>query len=100
MPGMTAPAWFTRPGILATQRVLAAVLGGYALCAIAVALLTVLLIKAGVPRSEAVIGCALSGFVLYLVVLIAAFSVRSHSKLWLGLLGASALMLGLLGLLR
>lgn len=78
-------------------RVLGAVGGGYAFCAACVALLAVALPRlAGVPRSEAVLAAAMLGFVLYLAVLVWAFSVPSLGRLWCALAGGTALAYGLL----
>lgn len=67
------------------SRLLGAVAGGYAFCAALVALLSVALSLADLPRSEAVAAAASLGFVLYLLVLLWAFSVRSLARLWLWL---------------
>ncbi|MGH6627802.1 MAG: iron transporter [Burkholderiaceae bacterium] len=77
-------------------RVLGAVGGGYAFCAACAALLSVALPRlAGLPRSEAVVAAAVTGFVLYLVVLIWAFSVRGLRRLWSLLASGTALACGL-----
>lgn len=76
-------------------RVTGAVLGGYAVSAALVALITVALAALGMARSEAVVGASLLGFVLYLLVLLWAFSVRSLARLWAGLVGGTALAYGL-----
>lgn len=81
-------------------RVTAALLGGYAFSAALVALLAAVLPLAGMARSEAVVLAAMLGFVLYLLVLLWAFSVRSLARLWAGLAGASVLAYGLLQLIR
>lgn len=78
-------------------RVLGAVGGGYAFCAACVAWLAVTLPRfAGVARSEAVLAAAMLGFVLYLAVLVWAFSVPSLRRLWCALAGGTALVCGLL----
>ena len=71
-------------------RVTAAVLGGYALNAAAVALMVGLLTTAGLARTEAVVLSSMLGFVLYLGVLLWAFSVRSLARLWAVLLLGTA----------
>jgi len=77
-------------------RVLGAVGGGYAFCTACAALLSVALPKLmGLPRSEAVVAAAMAGFVLYLVVLVWAFGVRSLLRLWGLLAGGTALAYGL-----
>lgn len=87
--------WFRRP-----QQVVGAVLGGYAFTAALVALLTIALAHAGLPRSEAVVSASMLGFLVYLVVLLWAFSVRGLVRLWAVLAGATALTCGLLALIR
>ena len=59
-----------------------AVLGGYGLTALLVALLATILKQAGLPRSEAV-----AGFLIYLAVLVWAFSAVRLRTLWAGLGG-------------
>ncbi|MDP3796229.1 MAG: iron uptake protein [Polaromonas sp.] len=81
-------------------RVTAALLGGYAFSAALVALLATALALAGMARSEAVVLAAMLGFVLYLLVLLWAFSVRSLARLWAVLAGGSVLGYGLLQLTR
>ncbi len=62
-----------RHGAIAV-RVLTAVGGGYACTAAAVALLAALLALAGIPRGQAAVAAALSGFPLYLGVLLWSFT--------------------------
>ena len=81
-------------------RVTAALLGGYAFSATLVALLAAALALAGMARSEAVVLAAMLGCVLYLLVLLWAFSVRSLARLGAVLTGASVLAYGLLVLMR
>ncbi|MES2950144.1 MAG: iron uptake protein [Pseudomonadota bacterium] len=81
-------------------RVTGAVLGSYGISAALVALLAVGLTAAGLARSEAVVTASLLGFVLYLVVVLWAFSVRSLARLWVCLGGGTALLLGLALLLQ
>lgn len=76
-------------------RVTGAVLGSYAISAALVALLAIGLTTLGMARSEAVVTASLVGFVLYLVVVLWAFSVRSLARLWLVLAGGTALLFGL-----
>ena len=76
-------------------RVTGAVLGSYGFSAALVALLAVGLTTLGMARSEAVVTASLVGFVLYLVVVLWAFSVRSLAQLWLVLAGGTALLFGL-----
>lgn len=73
-----------------SARVLAAVVGGYAMAALAVSGASAGLSMLGMARAEAVVLCAMLGFVLYLLVLLWAFAER---RLWrvLTVLGASAL---------
>lgn len=70
------------PALSMLLRITGAVLGGYAFSAAAVALMVDLFIQATLARSEAVVLSSMLGFVLYLAVLLWAFSVRSLAKLW------------------
>lgn len=63
-------------------RISGAVLGGYAFSAALVALAAFVLMFIGMARSEAVVLASMLGFVLYLGVLLWAFSVRSLARLW------------------
>ncbi len=95
----------TRPMLPASLRrvlrVMAAVGGGYALCAAWVGLLALALPRwTGLPKSEAVVLSAMLGFVLYLLVLLWAFSVRSLRRLWAVLVAGTALAYGLILLIR
>jgi hypothetical protein len=87
-------------GVQMTLRLVGAVVGGYAFTAVLVALLPVGLSLLGLARSEGVTLSAMLGFVIYLLVLIWAFSVRSLLRLWALLVGSTALMGGLLALIR
>lgn len=63
-------------------RLIAAIPGGYALTAAAVAALGGLLPLTGMTRSDAVALSAMLGFMLYLVLLLWAFAERSLVRLW------------------
>jgi hypothetical protein len=80
-------------------RLIAAIPGGYALTATAVAALGGLLPMTGMARSEAVTLSTMSGFVLYLVLLIWAFAERRLARLWGGIVGGLAVCAGVLWLL-
>ena len=84
------PAWL---GL--ALRVVGAIVGGYAVTALAVAACSAALAQAGMVRSEAVALCAMLGFVFYLVLALWAFSVRSVVRLWLVLGGLAALLAAL-----
>lgn len=81
-------------------RLLAALPGGYAFTAAVVALLAAALPWLGLARSEAVVSAAMLGFVLYLLVLLWVFSVRSLMQLWAVLAGGTTLAFGLFQLIR
>jgi hypothetical protein len=70
------------PAARVVLRVLGAVGGGYALSAALVALLSAALPLTGLARSEAVVLATTGGFVIYLLLLLWAFSVRSLARLW------------------
>lgn len=84
------PAW-----LALALRIAGAIVGGYAVTALAVAACSAALAHAGMARSEAVALCAMLGFVLYLVLALWAFAVRSVLRLWL-VLGALSALLALL----
>lgn len=78
-------------------RLLVAVPGGYLLSAALVSLLGGCLSWLGIlSRAEAVVCSAMLGIVLYLLVLLWAFSVHSLIKLWAMVVGGSMLGWGLL----
>ncbi len=81
-------------------RIGVAVLGGYSLTALLVALLAALLVLAGIARSEAVVAASMLGFLLYLAVLVWAFSAVRLRTLWVGLAAGSGAAYGLLLLAR
>jgi hypothetical protein len=71
-------------------RILGALFGGYAFTSGAVACSTLLLIAAGVARSESVTIATLLGFPLYLVVLLWSFCTPALHRVWLALAGGGA----------
>lgn len=73
MPPLRPATAARRRGAIAV-RVLTAVGGGYACTAAAVAVLAALLALAGIPREQAAVAAALSGFPLYLGVLLWSFT--------------------------
>lgn len=89
-----------RPWVRIVLRLIAALPGAYAFTAALVALLAAALPLLGLARSEAVVSAAMLGFVLYLLLLLWAFSVRSLVRLWAVLAGGTALALVLLQLIR
>lgn len=88
-----------RPGVRIVLRLIAALPGAYAFTAALVALLAAALPLLGLARSEAVVSAAMLGFVLYLLVLLWAFSVRSLARLWAVLTGGTAVAFGLFQLI-
>ncbi len=95
---------FATPGKAAalrvTMRLVAALLGGYALTALAVTLAGTLLARLGMAGSEAVVLASMLGFVVYLPLLLWAFSVRSVARLWAVMAAGAAAMAALLLWLR
>lgn len=81
-------------------RVLGTVAGGYALAALAVAALGAVMTQIGMARAEAVTLAAMLGFVLYLMLLLWGFSVKSVTRLWLTLAGGAAALASLLWVVR
>ncbi|MET0859065.1 MAG: hypothetical protein ABWY27_20125 [Telluria sp.] len=79
------------------MRLLGAVGGGYALTALSVASAGTVMARLGMARSEAVVLAAMLGFVVYLTLLLWAFSVSSVTRLWMGMAaGATAMAVVLL----
>jgi len=70
-------------------RVLAAIVGGYGVTALATALLARLL---PLPAAEASIAATLASFALFAVIALACFSARSGLRVWLWLAGAAVLL--------
>lgn len=77
----------THPALGMCLRVIAAISGGYALTAVAVAVSGGLLSLLGMARSDAVVLSAMLGFGLYLALLLWAFTERSLARLWGGFAG-------------
>lgn len=71
------------------SRVVIAALGGYALAS---ALAVLLALVWPLPRAEAIMASTLLSFVWYAVAVIWVFSVRSVTRAWVGILGATALV--------
>ncbi|RSZ59280.1 iron transporter [Massilia atriviolacea] len=79
-------------GVLTGLRVIGAVFGGYAVTALGVSTAAALLARLGMARSEAVALAAMTGFIVYLLLLLWAFSVQSVLRLWTVLALAMAAM--------
>lgn len=80
-------------------RIAGAVFGGYVVTALAVTTAAALLARLGMARSEAVALAAMTGFIVYLALLLWAFSVHSVARLWAVLALAMAAMGAVLYLL-
>lgn len=76
-----------RAGVAA--RLLAAIAGGYALTAISMSLLAVLL---PASRVDAVMTATLLSFPVYAVAIMWAFAARSARRAWIGLLAPAAIL--------
>ena len=77
-------------------RIAGAVLGGYALSALLVALLAAALVRLGMAKGEAVVSASIAGFLIYLVLLVWAFSCVRLRTLWATLVASSTAAYGLL----
>ncbi|SNR79928.1 Protein of unknown function [Methylobacillus rhizosphaerae] len=73
----------TRDRLAVASRILAAVVGGYALTA-AIAILLALVWP--IPKAEAVLASTMLSFVIYAAVVIWVFATRSAARAWVGLL--------------
>lgn len=82
------------------SRITGAVLGGYGLTALLIALFAALLVRAGMARSEAVVGASIAGFLIYLMLLVWALGAVRLRSLWTGLALGSGSAYGLLLLAR
>lgn len=77
-----------------TSRVLAAVIGGYAVSALASVCLT---LWAPMARTEAVVTGMMSSFVVYLLAVIWCFACRTAWRAWLGLIVPALVLAALAG---
>jgi hypothetical protein len=77
------------------SRVLAAVLGGYLVTALASVCLT---LWVPMPRAEAVVTGLTSSFVVYLLAVIWCFACRTAWRAWFGVIGSSLVLAALCGL--
>ena len=85
---MARPAVNAQYRWLVASRVLAAVLGGYALTSAASTLLALLW---PLPQAEAVAASTMLSFALYTLIIIWIFASQRLRTVWLGLLSATAL---------
>lgn len=77
-------------GLCITARVLAAVIGAYAVTAGAAALIAVLLVLAtGATRSDALIVASMIGYLLFALLMLWCFAERRLARVWLMLAGAA-----------
>jgi hypothetical protein len=85
--------------LVVAARVLVAVFGGYAFSAASSAALALALARgAGLARGEAVLLAAMLGFVVYLIVLLWAFTARSLGRVAVVVLGGALAGYGLVRL--
>jgi hypothetical protein len=89
---MTRSPTPTRPRLALISRIVAAVIGGYALASVFSIFLSYLL-PSELP--EAVLGATLFSFAIYTAAIIWVFAAASATRAWLGLLIPGALMGGL-----
>ncbi len=94
---MTVPLTAPRPRLALISRIVAAVIGGYALASVFSIFLSYLL-PAALP--EAVLGATLFSFAVYTAAIIWVFAAASATRAWLGLLIPGAVMAALSLLLQ
>jgi len=94
---MNPPSLAPRAAPAVLSRVFAAIFGGYLMASMAVVLLSHLL-PSSLP--EAVLGATLFGFAFHVAAVIGVFAAASARRAWALLLGSSALMGALAGLLE
>lgn len=87
----------TRYRLGVTSRILAAVLGGYALSAAIAALLALVW---PLPRADAVLASTMLSFTVYTLIIIWVFSTRSASRAWLGMIVPLVLVSAVVWLLK
>lgn len=80
------------PAVSIVSRILAAVLGGYALATSSGAALAGLL---PASRADAVLGAMLSAFAIHAAAVLWAFAARSATRAWFGLLAPTAIFAAL-----
>lgn len=80
------------PAFSIVSRVGAAILGSYVLAWGFTALGSMLLVRSGVARSEAVMSATMLAFVVYLIAALWAFAARRVGYVWLVLAGGGSLM--------
>lgn len=79
-----------RKALRVTARVLAAVVGAYAVTAGATALIAVLLVLAtGASRSDALIAGSMIGYLLFALLMLWCFAERRLARVWIALVGAA-----------
>lgn len=79
------------------SRALAAIIGGYALTALATTALAIFL---PLSRSEASMTATLLSFVIYTCVVLWVFATRSATRAWLGIVAPGIVLGALIGLQR
>lgn len=77
-----------RPRLAVASRTLAGTLGAYALTSLITVALSLLLARAGMARTEAVIAATLASFAVFAAIAIAVFHATSAARAWLWLLAA------------
>lgn len=77
------------------SRILAAVVGGYALASSVTVLLALVW---PLPKAQALLAATMLSFALYAVIVIWVFTTRSATRAWLGLITATALVAALAAL--
>jgi hypothetical protein len=75
-------------------RLVAALGGGYGVASLAVSVAVALLVRCGLAGAEAVVTAAMSGFVLYLAILLWGLGCESVARLYCGLGAAAAVLCG------
>ena len=86
---------------MVASRVLAAVVGGYAVTSLATAVLALLLPRVGVgSQASGVLAATLWSFALYTAIVIWVFSTRSAKRAWVGLALSSLVLGAALGALK
>lgn len=78
-----------RPRLAVASRTIAGTLGAYGLTSLITIALSLLLARAGMAKTEAVIAATLASFAVFAVIAMAVFHAVSVTRAWLWLIGAA-----------
>lgn len=94
---------FVRPSVFRSRRlslasrIIAAIVGGYAVTALAMLALSLALPFIGAGRAEAVFATTMVSFLMYAAIIMAVFHAHSALQAWFGILAAAVVCGALIG---